>query len=235
MGVTLRNCAVCLRWGLGTLLAAQVHGAVYRIEAVAGTSHLGDGGPAVRAQLGTIQGIAVDRSGNVYLSDTDRHRVRKVALNGIITTFAGTGSQGFSGDDAPAAAAQLSLPYGLAVEPSGTVYIADLGNGRVRRVTPDGVISTVESGLAAPRNVAVDAAGNLYISEFEGHRVRRLGIDGRSTVVAGNGAPGFRGDGLLATSAQLAFPAGLAVDHGGAVYVADSQKGRIWRIAYTGK
>src|SRR6185437_6616920 len=167
----------------------------FKIQTVAGSSSIGDGGPATLAQIGTIQGIAVDHSGNLYLSDTDRNVVRKVDAHGIITTFAGNGSPGFSGDGGPATAAQLSLPYGLAADLAGYVYVADLGNNRVRRIGPDGNIVTVagtgvkgsigDGGQAAnaqlmtPRNLAVDAAGTLYISEFEGHRIRRVTTDGK--------------------------------------------------------
>ena len=115
---------------------------LYRIETVAGSPNPGDGGPALAAQIGTIQGIAIDRLGNIYLSDTDNHRVRKVSAAGIITTVAGTGSEGFSGDGGPAAGAQLNLPYGLAVDLIGNLYVADLGNNRVRRIAPDGTITT---------------------------------------------------------------------------------------------
>ena len=236
---------------LAAALAPTVRGAdgasvVYRIETVAGSANTGDGGPAVAAQLGQIQGIAADRFGNLYLSETDLHRVRRIAANGVISVIAGTGAAGFAGDGGPATAAQLNTPYGLAVDLAGALYIADLGNHRVRRVGPDGAISTVAGSgvkgsagdggpaigaqLMTPRNVAVDAAGNLYISEFEGHRVRRVDAAGRISTVAGTGVAGFRGDGALASNAQLAFPAGLAVDRGGALYIADSQNQRVRRI-----
>ncbi len=218
----------------------------YRIETVAGSAAIGDGGPASMAQIGAIQGIALDRYGNLYLSDTDHHRVRKVSPAGVITTIAGTGSAGFAGDGGPAAAAQLNLPYGVAVDLTGSVYIADLGNNRVRRIDLNGMIATVagtgangSSGdggpaasaqLATPRNVAVDAAGNLYISEFAGHRIRKVTPDGRISTAAGTGLAGFQGDGASAASAQLNSPAGLAVDGMGSVYVADSQNNRVRKI-----
>jgi uncharacterized protein (TIGR03437 family) len=220
--------------------------AIYRIETVAGSSLIGDGGPATAAQIGSIQGLAVDRSGNLYLSDTDHHRVRKINAAGIISTLAGTGTAGFSGDGGPAASAQLNLPYGLAADSSGALYVADLGNNRVRRIGPDGVIATFAGAgvqgsagdggpaagaqLLAPRNVAVDAAGNLFVSEFGGHRVRKITPDGRISTVAGTGVAGFRGDGGPAIYAQLAFPAGLAVDQAGALYIADSQNQRVRKI-----
>jgi uncharacterized protein (TIGR03437 family) len=232
----------------GLICAQAIHGGAgqrvtYRIETVAGSSNAGDGGPATAAQIGTIQGVAADRWGNLYVSDTDHHRIRKVASNGLISTLAGTGIAGFSGDGGPASAAQLNLPYGLAVDLAGYVYVADLGNNRVRRISPEGVIVTiagsgaragsgdgvpaVRAPLLTPRNVAVDAAGNLYISEFEGHRVRRVTPDGRIATVAGTGIAGMRGDGAAANAAQIGFPAGLAVDRLGFVYVADTQNNRV--------
>jgi uncharacterized protein (TIGR03437 family) len=229
-----------------TLAHAAATAPAYNIQTIAGSSLSGDGGPATAAELGNIQGVATDRLGNVYLSDTDNHRVRKVAANGIITTFAGTGTAGFSGDGGPATAAQLSLPYGLATDLSGNLYVADLGNNRVRRIAPDGTIATVAGGgagaaatdgsaatsvpLLTPRNLATDAAGNLYISEFSGHRVRKVTTDGKIWTAAGTGIAGFWGDGGLAANAQLAFPAGVAVDRNGNLYIADSQNQRIRKI-----
>jgi uncharacterized protein (TIGR03437 family) len=232
-------------WGLASGFAASP-GIVYRIDTVAGSSSFGDGGPAIAAQMGNIQGIAVDRFGNTYLSDTDHSLIRKVDTKGIITTVAGAGVAGFSGDGGPATAAQINLPYGLAADLAGDVYFADLGNNRVRRIGPDGAIVTVagtgvkgsagDGGLAVnaqlmtPRNVAVDAAGNLYISEFEGHRVRKVTPDGKISTIAGTGVAGFRGDGGQAVLAQLAYPAGLTLDRTGALYIADSGNQRIRKI-----
>ena len=215
---------------------AQVLTHAYRIETIAGSQRNGDAGPAASAQLSRIQGIAVDRLGNLYLSEPDRHRVRKVSPTGIITTVAGTGLAGYSGDGGPAAQAQLNLPYGLAVDGVGNLYIADLGNNRIRRIWPDGVISTLIPGtpLATPRNLVVDAAGNLYISEFDGHRVRRVSPDGLVTTAAGTGHAGFSGDGGPPGRAQLAYPAGIAIDRGGALLIADSGNNRVRRIFSNG-
>ena len=99
---------------------------LYRVETVAGSNRIGDGGPAIAAQLSNILGVAADRFGNVYISETDNHRIRKISREGVITTLAGTGIAGFSGDGGPAAAAQLNLPYGLAADMAGFVYVADL-------------------------------------------------------------------------------------------------------------
>jgi uncharacterized protein (TIGR03437 family) len=219
---------------------------VYRIETIAGSAPIGDGGLATAAQLSSVQGVAADRSGNLYVSDTDNQRVRKISSAGVITTLAGNGTAGFSGDGGPAIAAQLNHPYGIAVDLAGNVYVADLDNNCVRRVTPDGAIATIagtgrkgtspdggaatDAALLAPRNVALDAAGNLFISEFEGHRVRKVSPDGRISTVAGTGVSGFGADGGAAVKTQLAFPAGLAVDRTGVLYIADSQNQRVLKI-----
>jgi uncharacterized protein (TIGR03437 family) len=206
--------------------------AAYSIETVAGSSQVGDGGRATAAALSDAEGVATDSAGNVFISDANDHRIRKVAADGTISTIAGAGFPGFSGDGGPASAARLNTPYGVAVDGAGNVFIADLGNNRVRQVSPDGTITTVPGteNLLAPRNVAVDAAGTLYISEFGGHRVRRLRSDGVLESIAGNGIPGFEGDGGAARTAQLAYPAGIAFDTGGNLYIADSSNHRVRKI-----
>jgi uncharacterized protein (TIGR03437 family) len=237
--------AVCLLLAVWPVIAAT-QGVVYTISTIAGSASIGDGGPATAAQIGNIQGIAIDRLGQIYLSDTDHNLIRKIDDKGVITTIAGTGAAGYSGDGGPATAAQINLPYGLAADLSGNLYIADLGNNRVRRIAPDGSMTTTagtgvkgslgDGGLAAnaqlmtPRNVAVDAAGNLYIAEFEGHRIRKVTPDGKIATIAGTGVAGFFGDGGLAVNAQMAYPAGLTLDRAGNLYVADSQNQRIRKI-----
>jgi uncharacterized protein (TIGR03437 family) len=241
----LTNRVFCLFLSVLTA-GATAPGVVYTINTLAGSSSIGDGGPAVSAQIGNIQGIAVDHSGILYLSDTDRNLIRKIDAKGIITTIAGTGVAGYGGDGGPATAAQINLPYGLAADLAGNVYFADLGNNRVRRIAADGSITTTagtgvkgslgDGGLAAnaqlmtPRNVAVDAAGNLYISEFEGHRIRKVTPDGKIATIAGVGVAGFRGDGGLAVNAQIAYPCGLTLDRSGNLYFADSQNQRVREI-----
>src|SRR5579862_3412132 len=185
----------------------------YQIDTIAGSSWVGDNGPATAALLFQAEGIAADAKGNLYISDAANHRVRKVTPAGVITTFAGTGSAGFSGDGGEANAAQLNAPYGLAVDGIGQLYIADLGNARIRRVDLSGNISTVAGGgslpaggandgsaatllaLSSPRNVAWDRRGSLYISDFTGQRVYRLAADGTLITAAGTGTAGFSGDG----------------------------------------
>src|SRR5579872_1834764 len=144
----------------------------YTIQTVAGSGLVGDGAPALSAQLSDAEGLGLDHQGNVYIADPNNHRIRIVSRAGTIQTLAGIGFPGFSGDGGPAAQAQLNAPYGVAADSAGNIYIADLGNNRVRKVAPDGSISTVAgtgqagSGgdggpalaaqLNAPRNLAVD-------------------------------------------------------------------------------
>src|SRR5579863_10369265 len=155
---------------LAAPLCASTAGSVpsYTIDTVAGSSAVGDGGPATAAALSDAEGVAVDSAGNIYIADANDHRIRKIANDGTISTVAGDGFPGFTGDGGPASAARLNTPYGIAVDRAGNLYIADLGNNRVRKIGPDGVIVTVPGtdALLSPRNVALDPAGNLYISEF---------------------------------------------------------------------
>ncbi len=205
----------------------------YTIATVAGSSFVGDGGPATSAALSDAEGVAVDSAGNVYIADSNDHRVRKVGTDGTISTIAGDGFPSFRGDGGPASAARLNTPYGIAVDTAGNLYIADLGNNRIRMVSPAGTITTVSGTdkLHAPRNVAVDSAGNLYISEFGGAHVWMFAAGGTLQNVAGTGVAGFAGDGGPATAAQLSFPCGLAFDSSGNLYIADSSNNRVRKVA----
>lgn len=213
-------------------------------------SYSGDGGPATAAQLNTPSSVAVDPSGNVYVADYNNNRVRKVSANGVISTFAGTGVGGYSGDGGPAAAAQIGAQWGVAADSAGNLYIADFSNLRVRKVSPDGMIRTVagnghygssgDGGLATsaelggPSGVAVDGGGNLYIADYYQNRVRKVSPDGVIRTVAGNGTPGFSGDGGTATAAQLQQPIGLAVDAAGDLYIADTGNCRVRKVSASG-
>jgi uncharacterized protein (TIGR03437 family) len=237
--------ALCLVYAV----AAWAGEITYSVQTVAGSSLVGDGGSALNAQLSDAQCLVVDRLGNVYIADPANHRVRKVNLAGVIQTVAGVGFAGFSGDGGPAVQSHLNAPYGLATDPAGNLYIADLGNNRLRKVSPDGVISTVagtgqpasggDGGKASlaqlngPRNVVVDSGGSLYIAEFLGHRVRQVTPDGLIRTIAGTGSAGARGEGIAATLAELAFPAGMFLDFTGTLYIADSGNQRI-RTVFNG-
>jgi uncharacterized protein (TIGR03437 family) len=199
-----------------------------------GAGYSGDDGPATSAQLNSRWGVAVDSAGNLYIADTNNNRIRKVS-GGIITTVAGNGTPGFSGDSGPATSIQLSAPSGVAVDSAGNLYIADTNNNRIRKVS-GGIITTVAGNgtlgfsgdggpatsaqLKEPYGVTVDSAGNLYIAEPYDNRIRKIS-GGIITTLAGNGTSGFSGDGGPATSAQLAFPVGIAVDTAGNLYIAD--------------
>ncbi len=215
------------------------------ITTVAGSGvggYSGDNGPATSARLGDPQGLAVDSAGNLYIADTDNFCIRKVA-NGVITTVAGNGLQGFSGDNGPAAGAQLNSPFAVAVDSAGNLYIADTDNQRVRKVA-NGVIATIagigtqgysgDNGPAIgaqlnfPTGVAVDSAGNLYIADGSA-RIRKVAGAVIATV-AGNGLVGFSGDGGPAISAVLSSDDGVAVDSAANLYIADYNNNRIRKV-----
>ena len=197
----------------------------------------GDGGPAVAAQLRSAYEVAVDRQGNVYIADYDNYRVRRVSPGGTITTFAGTGTGGFSGDGGAATSARLNAPIAIAVDGQGNVYIADFNNARVRKVNPTGTITTfagtgvpgfsgdggpaTSARLYAPHGVAVDGQGNVYIADSYNQRVRKVNPAGTITTIAGTGRPGVSGDGGPATSATMTYPRGVAADAQGNVYIFD--------------
>ena len=233
---------------LVTVALSFAQTAVYDIRTIAGSAWVGDNGPATSAILSQAEGIAFDAAGNIYVADAAEHRVRKIA-HGVITTFAGTGAPGFSGDGGAAIAAQLDSPYGLMFDGAGNLLIADLGNARVRRVTADGNIATVAGGgsvgpssagdgiaaplvaLNAPRNLCTDGHGGFYVSDFGANSVYRVASDGSLSIAAGSGTRGYSGDGYAATLAQLANPAGIAIDRSGSLYIADSGNHAIRKVA----
>jgi uncharacterized protein (TIGR03437 family) len=201
------------------------------------TSYSGDGGSAQSALMSAPAGAVSASGGVVYISDTNNQRIRKIASDGTVSTVAGTGTSGFGGDGGSATAAQLSYPSGLAVDASGSVYISDTANQRVRKLS-GGTISTVAGNgtsgyggdgssatsaqLNSPAGIAVDNAGNLYIADFSNQVVRKVSAGGTISTLAGNGLAGYSGDGGPAAQAQLNGPSGVAVDSSGNVFVADS-------------
>ena len=176
-------------------LNALAAGQQYVISTFAGGGPPPSPVPAPSVSLGTIWGVATDSVGNVYLSSSDLNSVFRVDFAGQLTLIAGNGRIGYSGDVALAIAAQLNAPRGVAVDTAGNVFVADMGNGCVRRVSPSGVITTVPGSthLQSPFAVAVDGSGNLFVAVLEGNRVDRISLSGEFTPVAGNGTRGFSG------------------------------------------
>jgi sugar lactone lactonase YvrE len=229
---------------------AAASGIITTVAGNGSASFSGDGGPATTASLLFPEGVALDVSGNVYIADSGNGRIRRVAAGtGIISTVAGNGSAGFSGDGGQATAAALWLPYGVALDSAGNLYIADYYNSRVRKVAAGtGIITTMAGNGAAgfagdggpatgavlngAAGVAVDTDGNLYIADYGNQRIRKVAaVGGIITTVAGNGSRGFSGDRGSATSAELNAPAGAAIDVSGNLYIADYGNGRIRRVA----
>ena len=229
---------------LGNNRVRKISGGI--ITTVAGNGvagYSGDNGLATEASLNGPWGITLDAAGNLYIADSLNQRIRKVSA-GIITTVAGNGNAGFSGDGGPAANASLYAPLSAAVDASGTLYIADAGNSRVRKVSA-GLISTLagngttgfsgdngpaaKASLNSPTDVAVDSAGNIYIADFGNNRIRKVS-GGLIATVAGNGVSGFSGDGGAASLAEFDRPVGVAVDEAGNLYIADTDNQRIRRV-----
>jgi sugar lactone lactonase YvrE len=213
-------------------------------------------GPALDARVrGPINGLYVDRDGNLYFTDGSSNRIRKVTPDGMISTFAGSSKApgpAFSGDDGPALQAELSNPSALTGDAAGNIYVLDTGNGRIRKIDADGIITTIAGngrsgyggdsgpaleasfrpfGPAGPSSIAVDSSKNLYIADQGNQRIRRIGADGIITTVAGTGEAGFSAEDGKPDQAKLNNPAGLAIDTAGNLYVADSGNHRIRKIA----
>jgi len=224
----------------------DVNGTVSTVVGTGTRGYGGDGGPAQLAVLADPRGIAVDRFGNIVVADTGNHRIRKVDRSGVISTIAGTGRQGFSGDGSSAAAADLNTPMGLAIDTEGNVFVADAGNDRVRRISPSGVIDTVAGtvkgsfsgdGAAAtaarlrfPVSVAIAPSGSLYIADSDNNRIRKVDLRNNISTVAGTGESGYGGDAGPAKGGKLNRPVGVAVDSSGALYIADAGNNRVRRV-----
>ncbi|MFZ4797625.1 MAG: T9SS type A sorting domain-containing protein [Bacteroidia bacterium] len=222
------------------------------VSTVAGNGlqgYAGDGSAATSANLYVPTGIAIDDSGNIYISDSYNHRIRKVtASTGVISTVAGNGAQGSGGDGSAATSANLSRPSGVAVDGSGNIYIADRLNNKIRKVNAStGIISTVagngaqgsggdgnvatSANLYFPTDVAVDSAGNIYIADANNNKIRKVNAStGIINTLAGNGTQSYGGDGFTATSASLYNPTGVAIDGAGNIYIADETNHRIRKV-----
>jgi hypothetical protein len=211
--------------------------------------YTGEGGPAVGASLNTPLSVAVDSNGNVYIADTNNHRLRRVSPAGIITTYAGNGRASFGGDNGPAASAGLFGPMQLAVDAQGGVSFYDSGSQRIRLVAPNGIIRTTvgngqrgfsgdggpatQASLGFVRGLAIHPDGSLLIADSTNNRLRRV-ASGVINTVAGTGVAGFGGDGGPATAAMMRSPSAIAIHPGGGIFFVDGANQRIRRFTLGG-
>jgi sugar lactone lactonase YvrE len=235
---------------LSIVCLQRVHGQI--ITTVAGNGqqgYTGDGGQATSAKLWGIFGVAVDINGNIFISDYWDHVIRKVNSAGIISTIAGNGTAGWSGDGGPATSAKINSPYHIATDLLGNIYFADAG-GTIRKINTSGIISTIagngtagysgDGGLAtsaqlnSPVGVAVDGLGNVYIADNNNNVIRKVNTSGIISTVAGTGTSGYDGDSIAATTSQLAQPTGVAVDLNGNLYISDWVNTRIRKVDANG-
>lgn len=236
------------------LLCSAFLSKAQRIATIAGADsagYSGDNIPAIGAALHGPFGVAINMVEEVFFADRSNARIRKIGLDGVITTIAGTGVPGYNGDNIPATAAQINDPIGVAADAQGNVYFADKNNHRIRMINTDGNIITVagtgvagfggDSALATsaqlfqPRGLAVDTFGNIYIADQGNNRVRKINrVTGIITTIAGNGALGYGGDNGPAKAAMLNGPYAVAVDYFGNIYISDVDNERIRKVDLAG-
>jgi trimeric autotransporter adhesin len=229
---------------------AQLHFSIIKTYAGTGmTGYSGDGGPATNARCWTPSGITIDDTGQVYFCDQLANCVRKISSSGIVTTVAGSGTSGYSGDGGPATDARIYWPQGITMDHFGNLYISDQFSNTIRKVTAaTGIITTIAgnnsligysgdggpataAGLWHPTDVAVDAAGIVYFADQDNSAVRKVNpATGIVTTLAGTGLAGYNGDGIMADTAQLNFPNGITTDSAGNVYIADLYNNRVRKV-----
>lgn len=202
------------------------------IKVVDNGSTLGDGGMAIDANVSTPRGIFVDSFGNLYISDSGHHRIRKInGSSGIINTIAGTGTYGYSGDGGLATNAQINDPTGICIDDSNNVYFAEAANDVIRKINVStGIIYTI-ANVNSPRSIFLDKSNNLYIvSDLSNKIYKKNVVTGVMDCIAGTGANGYFGDGGNAISAKLNYPWGICVDESGNIYITDTYNNRIRKI-----
>ena len=228
----------------------DINGVIVTVAGNGSTGYSGDGGPATNASLSDPARVAVDSFGNLFIADTNHSRIRKVDTNGIITTVAGNGISGYSGDGGAATNASLNFPAGAAVDSFGNLFIADQLNNRIREVDTNGIITTVagngisgysgdggaatNADLDIPVSAAVDSFGNLFIAEPRYNHIRKVDTKGIISTLAGNGSFGYSGDGGSARYASFFYISGVAVDPSGNLFIADTDNFRIRRVDTNG-
>ena len=234
-----------------TTLAFNLNAQIITTVAGNGTAgYSGDGGQATAAELNNSREMAFDLVGNLYFTDSENNRVRKITKGtNIITTIAGTGTAGFSGDGGQATAAELNNPLGIAFDGAGNLYISEVYNSRIRKINSSGIINTFagtgtvgysgDGGQASaaeinPLGISFDSFDNLYIADGGNQCVRKINTLGIINTLAGNGTSGFSGDGGQATSANLHNPSSIVIDATGNLYIADYDNMRIRKVNTSG-
>jgi sugar lactone lactonase YvrE len=250
-GVGPAVCSVTVGAGSTNCAAAQGLGIITTIAGNGTSGYLGSGTPAAGAELNQPFGVALDGQGGYYIADAHNNMVRYVSSSGVISTVAGTGVGGYSGDGGMATNAELNLPTGVALDVAGNLFIADNVNCRIRMVSATtGIITTVagngicefsgDGGAAVsasiwwPFSISLDTAGNVYIADYGNSRIRRVSKAGVISTIAGNGASSYSGDGGPALSAGLSLPTGVALDAAGNLYIADNANCRVRKVTTAG-
>ena len=223
--------------GHAKIFAVGEDGIARRIVGTGRSGFSGDGGPALEAEINFSNHLVADAAGNLYIADTGNNRIRKVSTDGIITTVAGTGAVGYTGDGGPAIAATFGGPAAIAIDAGGSLYVADFNNHCIRRIGTDGIITTIggtgtagyggdggpalEARIGEPCGVVVDREGFVYIGDQVNNRVRVVTPWGTMHTVAGTGVRGHTGDGGPAEAAQISNPDIIALDRDGNLFLPD--------------
>ena len=201
-------------------------------------------GNGTNASFNALKGVVVDPSGNVYVADTDNRLIRKITPNGDVTTFAGSG--GYGSVDGNGISASFSNPYGIGIDASGNLYVAELGSHSIRKITPSGDVTTLagsgsvgsangngnSASFSDPQGVAIDASGNVYVADTNNHKIRKITPSGDVTTYAGSGSQGSTD--ANGTSASFSYPRNVAIDASGNLYVVDQWNHKIRKIANNG-